>query len=98
MRNLKVREGVVLLAIKGTYLLVSDKSVRQYCRYVWEINGMAAEIWQDLAQGRTEEEIVDRIMNEYVIEDRTVPEKDVHTFLTHLEENGYLTGEDNHEI
>lgn len=96
--NLKIREGVVLLEIKDTFLLVSDREARKYCRYVLELNDVGALIWQCLEQGMTEEAMLDKIGDAYDITDRDVVKADIRTFIRQLADGGYLTAEGNDGI
>ncbi len=98
MRNLRVRNGVVLLEIKGTFLLVSDREARKYCRYVWKINETGALIWNCLKEHLDLNGIVRRMMEEYEIDDQSLLEKDVASYIGQLKENGYLTEEEGNEV
>ena len=96
MHNMKTRTGVVLLEIKDTFLLVSDREARKHCRYVQEINDAGAVIWQGISEGRSENEIIDGIMSAYDITDRTTVQRDINAFAGKLREAGYL--EDSDEV
>ncbi len=91
MTDLKIRDGVVLLHIHDVYLVVSDKEARKSCPYIREINDTAAMIWQLLEQGCGFEEITDRMMKEYDVEERSLLENDLRTYIREMKENGYLT-------
>ena len=98
MNNLITRNGVVLLKIKDTYLLVSDKEARKTCRYVLELNDVGAMLWQCLEQGMTEEEMLDRIIDAYDIRDTDAVRADIRTFVRQLAEGGYLASEENNDL
>ena len=98
MNNLRTRDGVVLLEIKNTYLLVSDKEARKHCRYLWEINDAAALVWRCIEEHMSMEEIITCIMDEYDIDDRDTVEKDINAYLTQLKENSYLIEENSDGI
>ena len=98
MNELRIRDGVVLLEIKGTCLLVSDKEARRFCRYVWEINEPGALIWKCLEDHLTVEGIAERMMDEYEIEDRSRLEADIRAYLDQLAEQGYLITEDSNDV
>ncbi len=98
MSRLKTRDGAVLLTIKGVSLLVCDKEARRYCRYMWEINEPGALIWKCMEDHLSFEEIAERMMDEYDIEDRSVLEADIRTYLDQLVEQGYLIAEDTNDV
>ena len=94
MNNVKIRNGVVLLEIKGAFLLAADREARKHCRYVLELNDIGAMIWQSIETGMDEEAIIDCIMDTYDITDRTAVLADIKSFVRKLTEYGYLfTGE-----
>ncbi|MBQ6221579.1 MAG: PqqD family protein [Solobacterium sp.] len=94
MNRMRIRDGVVLLEIQGTYLLVADKEARKVCRYVREVSETAGFLWKCMEQGMTVEEMTSRLMMEYDIEDSSVPEEDIQLFIEQLQESGYLTVEE----
>ena len=91
MTDLKIRDGVVLLHIHNVYLVVSDKEARKSCPYMREINDTAAMLWKLLEQGCGFEEIVDRMMKEYDVAERSLLEEDLRTYIREMKQNGYLT-------
>ncbi len=98
MGEMKLKDGVVLLHIHDTYLLVSDKEARKTSPYIREINDTAAMIWQLLEQGYNVEEITDHMMKEYDIEERSLLEEDLRIYMREMKENGYLTEVENDDL
>ncbi len=91
MNKLRIRNGIVLLEICDAYLLVSDRTARKYCRYVLEINDVAARIFRCIEEHRTFEQTADLIMEEYDINSRTDVEADIRKYVRQMKEYGYLT-------
>ena len=98
MGEMKFKDGVVLLHIHDAYLVVSDKEARKTTPYIREINDTAAMIWQLLVQGYSVEEITDHMMKEYDIEERSLLEEDLRTYIREMKESGYLIEVENDDL
>ena len=90
MNNYTLRPGVVLTNIHGVYLLISDRQARKYCRYIKQLNEIGAFIWEKLEEGRTRDQIIALLRQEYDIPENQNLEADVDVFFSSLLKNHYL--------
>lgn len=90
MNQYRVRPGVVLIELKGNWLLVATKEAREYCRYVCPVNSSAAFLWEMIKKGCSYEEILAGFEEKYEIDDTASLEKDIQSCIGQLEEKGYL--------
>lgn len=60
-----VRKGVVSREICGEHLLIATLDAQKYCPYSTVINGDAAFVWECVAGGATDEEVVAAVAGEY---------------------------------
>ena len=99
MSKLKIQPSVVLTEIHGIYLLVSDREARKHCPYIRQINDLGALIWEELLKGKSRDETVSRIRQEYEIPECIDLGTDVDHFVNSLKENHYIICEaESHEI
>ena len=88
-----VRSGVVLCNIDQHYLLFADKSARNYCSYVIEINETAAYCWNKLERGISLDELLGFLKKDYNISDITEVKKDIQEMIEQLKCMNYLIEE-----
>ena len=94
MRGISVRPGVVLIELKGTYMLVSTKEARKVCPYVLRINCTGAHLWEMLKDNCSFEQILADFQEKYEIDDPDKLETDLHACIDQLKERGYLCQKD----
>ena len=94
MRGISVRSGVVLIELKGTYMLVSTKEARKACPYVLRINSTGAHLWEMLKDGCSFEQILADFQERYEIDDTNKLETDLRVCIDQLKERGYLYQKD----
>lgn len=90
MERFTAQPGVVLIEIKGIYMLVSDKQARKHCPYVRCINSTAAFLWDAIRKSPTFEEIINAFKERYDICDTEGLERDIRLCLVQLEDKGYI--------
>ena len=90
MSKLKIQPGVVLTEIHGVYLLVADREARKYCPYIRQINDLGAMIWEEIRAGKSRDEMISRIRQEYEIPEGIDLGTDVDHFVNSLKENHYI--------
>lgn len=91
MSQFRTRSGVVLINIKGAYMLVSTKEARKHCRYICRINSTAADLWEMIEKGSSYIEILNYFAEKYEIEDPAILKQDIHNCILQLEDMGYIT-------
>lgn len=97
--NWRLRSGVAALRIQDIYLLVADRDARRSCGFMRRINEAGALIWNLMADGRSREEIIAAMRQEYEFPEDEDPETDLDLFIQDLRDNDYLVCEDVvHEI
>ena len=90
MSEFRVRPGVVLIELRGNYLLVATKEARKHCRHICRINSTGAFLWEMIKNGFSCEEIMAGFSDKYEIDDPFILEKDVQKCIELLEEKGYI--------
>ena len=90
MSSWKVRSGVILVKIKGVYLLVADKEARRNCPYIREINEIGAFIWERLEEGKEPDDIGSQLRQEYDVPQEYDLEADINGFFSVLVKYRYL--------
>lgn len=90
MNPYRANPGVVLIELKGIFLLVATKEARKHCRYVCPVNSTAAYLWEMIEKGRSYEDILAGFMEKYEIDDVANLEKDIQRCIGQLEKRGYI--------
>ena len=89
--HITVQPGVVLLEIKGTFLLVAAKEARNNnCRYISRLNGTAAFLWKMIKKGLSFSAILRCFQEQYEIDDKEALEQDLQNCMKQLEKRGYI--------
>lgn len=91
---MKLRPGVILIEIYNCYLLVADKEARKMCGYINEVDEVGAFIWKRLEEGKSHDDILSLLREEYEVPSGVNLDLDVRTFLKALENNHYIISED----
>lgn len=89
----QIRSGVVLTEVCGEHLLLATLDASRYCPYVYQINETAAFFWRLLEQQFTEEQIAEKVAEEYEVPVETA-QRDVQQFIDTLLLQGYLLPEE----
>lgn len=90
MNRFRTRQGVFLVELKGTYLLVCNHEARKHCVYVRRINETGAFLWNMVQDGLSFEEMLSLFMAKYDIEDPESVKRDIRAYIKQLEEKGYI--------
>ena len=91
MLNIQVHPDIVLTCICRTWVLVALAPAQKECPYVTRINETGALIWRGLCEGKSPDEIRERMLQEYPEADPQLIGRDVEAYLVLLEKNGYIT-------
>lgn len=89
----KTRSGVVLTQIRGEYLLVSSRTLRELCPFVTTVNETSAFLWRELQKGATEEELLQAVAGEYEVDDPEALRGVIRSFLEQMQAMHYLLEE-----
>lgn len=85
----KIRSGIVMEHVCGTYFLVSTLEARAFCPYFKRLNPTAAFFWSLLEQGMDKEQMVrEAAEHYYTSEDRVRP--GLEAFLSSLIQTNYI--------
>ena len=102
MSQIIVQPGIVLIEIRGSYILVALREARKKCRYYCLINSTAAYLWKMLIEGKSFLEILTGFTDKYKIEDIATLERDLRICLEQMKEAGYIrfypNGGADHEV
>ena len=80
---MKLKEGYILREVAGNYIVVAVGNAVKEFNGVINLNESAAFLWKQLAEDKTEEELVDALLGEYEVS-REIAEKDVSAFVEKL--------------
>ncbi len=88
---MKIKSGFVLEKVGEEYLAVAvGERAKEFSGFV-RLNGSGAYFWNLLCEGdKTEEEIVDTAMRDFVDVDRALVESDVSRFVKNLIDGGIV--------
>lgn len=91
-RNMKVQEDVILREIAGEcFLIPTGKTVLKYNGLI-HVSPLEAELWEMLRQGTNLEELVQKMMTVYDVQESALRE-DIQEFLDRLDKSGILTSD-----
>lgn len=93
MYDWRLRQGVVLVEIKGTYLLAADREARRHVRFVNRVNETGAFFWRLMSEGKTRDEIISAMEIMYDISEDQEPEADLDLFIRSLLDASYIINE-----
>ena len=84
------KKGIVLTSAGGQQMLVAAASLEGEVPYVTGVNETAAFIWGSLKNGVTEKELLERMADEFEIDDMEQAEAEISAILKQLYEQGYI--------
>lgn len=87
---MNIREGFVLRRVMGQAMVIALGDASRDFSGMIKLNDTAADLWQWLADGATEEELASRLQEEYEVDGDTAS-ADVKRFVNHLKEQGIVT-------
>ncbi len=90
---MKIRDGIVLKNICGTWLLIAAGETSEHCKYVREVNDTFAWYWKEIEQGRTKEEIVADTLERFDVSEELV-RSDIEEYIRSLYAMNYLIKEE----
>lgn len=94
MKRYKTRTGVVLTEIRGEYLLVSSRLLREECPFVTTLNETSSFLWKELKKGATEEDLLRAVAAEYEVEDAEEVRGLIRSYLGQMQAMHYLREEE----
>lgn len=86
---MRTEKNVILREIAGEYILIPTGSMALKYTGVFAISSLGVSVWKLLEAGKSEEEIVTELLEEYEV-DRETLEHDVREFLNSLREKELL--------
>ena len=86
---MKIAEGFILKNIAGTNIIVPVGANSLTFKAIITLNESGTFLWQQLAQERTEEELISALLSEYDVDIETA-KSDVTEFVQKLAEAGLL--------
>ena len=86
---MKIRYEFVARSIAGEHFLVPVGEAARQFSGMFAMNELGAFLWEAIPGAADEEELVDRVLDEYEV-DRDTAEQDVREFLEHLRKIGIL--------
>lgn len=86
---MKLKKNFILREVAGTFLVVAvGDAVKNFNKAI-NLNSTGAFLWKQLENEVTEEELIDKLIEEYEI-DRETAKKDISGFLQRLREANLL--------
>lgn len=88
---MKIKDGFVLREVAGSYMVIATGEASKEFHGMIRLNQTGADIWQGVADGLTQEEIAQRLLEKY---DGVTLEKamtDVASISSRMKEAGFLT-------
>ena len=82
---MKIKDGFILREVAGNYIVVAVGDAVKEFNGVINLNETGALLWKTLANGATEEQLVNALLAEYEVDKQTA-EKDVKIFINKLTE------------
>lgn len=86
---MKLKENLVLREIAGSWIIVPVGEMVVEFNGLMNLSESGALLWKKLADGSSEDELVDVLLNEYNV-DRETAKADVEEFISQLQEKGLL--------
>lgn len=86
---MQLKEGFILKEIAGSWVVVPVGDNLVDFQMMMTLNETGAFLWNQLKEGKSEEELVDALLAEYCVEHETAA-ADVKEFLQALSEKGVL--------
>ena len=86
---MKIKDGFVVREIMGQCVVVSTGEASQVFSGMIKLNDTGKDIWEGVAAGKSEAEIVDFIVSEYDVE-RDRAEASVKKFIADMKNKGFI--------
>ena len=86
---MKIKEGFVLREVMGNNVIIAVGNASREFRGMVQLNASAAKIWKYIGEGKTRDQIVDAMLEEYDAE-RGVIEADVDRSIDMFATNGLI--------
>lgn len=87
---MKIRDGFLLKQILGDYLVVpTGDNIVDFAAAV-SLNESGSFLWKQLENDKSQTDLVDALVAEYELPDRSVAETDVGEFISLLKTHGFL--------
>ena len=67
---MKIKEGYVIRQVMGNYVVIATGEESRNFHGMVKLNETAANIWNYIAEGKSEDEMVAAMMNEYEVEEQ----------------------------
>ncbi len=86
---MKIKDGFVVRDIMGQCVVVATGEASQDFSGMIKLNETGKDIWEGVASGKSEDEIVDFIVSEYDVEENRAKDS-VKKFLTDMKDKGFI--------
>ena len=86
---MKIKGSFVMRQVVGEYILVPVEDTALEFNGMISLNPVSAFIWQQLEQGRTQEQILGAVLEEFDV-DRDTAKRDLQEFLQQLRDKNFL--------
>ena len=86
---MKIKKGFVIKEIGGEILGVASGRAAKDFQGMLVLNETAREIWNGLEEGKSEEDILEQIVERYDVEEETV-KRDMQNIIKKMKETGIL--------
>ena len=86
---MRVKDGFVVREIMGQCVVVSTGEAAETFSGMIKLNDTGKDIWEGVAAGKSEDEIIDSIVSEYDV-DREHAEESVKKFIEDMKSKGFI--------
>ena len=86
---MKIKEGFVLREVMGNNVIIAVGKASREFRGMVQLNASAAQIWKYIGEGKTRDQIVDAMLEDFDAE-RSVIESDVDRSIDQFASNGLI--------
>ncbi len=87
---MKVKDGFLIKKILDDYLVVPTEDNIVDFSVVVSLNESGAFLWEQLMTEKTEDELIDALLDNYAPLERSVAQNDVAEFISLLQSHGFL--------
>ena len=86
---MKIKDGFVVRDIMGQCVVVSTGEASESFSGMIKLNDTGKDIWEAVNAGKTEEEIVEQIVNDYDVEKERA-KASVDKFINEMKDHGFI--------
>ena len=86
---MKIKDGFVVREIMGQCVVVATGEASETFQGMIKLNDTGKDIWEGVANGKSEEEIVDYIVSEYDV-DKNRATNSVQKFIAEMKDKGFI--------